>query len=556
MKWPWLIFLECLVIMSCRSNPDDITRSDVRAAQEILHVHFADDKIDTLLPYLQRNRSGYDSLRKYPLDNEVFPALLFNMLPKGFTIPTGADTLTLSDIGMVKIPDDREELCWYSIAELGYLLRNRLITSTELTQIFLTRIARLDNTLKAVISMTDEIAYLQAKRADEEIAKGRYRGPLHGIPYGVKDLAAVPGYPTTWGSAPYQDQKIEYKATVVQKLEDAGAILIAKLSSGALARGDVWFGGKTVSPWDTTMGASGSSAGSGSATAAGLVAFSLGTETLGSITSPSARNGVTGLRPTYGTVSRYGVMTLAWSMDKIGPICRSAQDCALVYAAIHGRDTLDMTTYQHPVVYDAEQNMTNLRIGYLKEAFEADTTVHRINLDTVLALLQAQNATLIPKRLPTRFPFKAFDIILRAEAGAFFDSLIRSDKIDSMVQQDRRSRANSLRQARFIPAVEYLQANRHRNRLIEEMNTLMADIDILITPPNAKNQLLTTNLTGHPALVLPTGLDSLQHPTSITVIGSLFDEGTLLEFGHHYQRLTNHHQKRPPYADHYNSQQD
>ena len=328
-------------------------------------------------------------------------------------------------------------------------------------------------------------------------------------------------------------------------LEDAGAVLVAKLTSGALARGDVWFDGQTVSPWDTTMGASGSSAGSASATAAGLVAFSIGTETLGSITSPSNRNGCTGHRPTYGRVSREGVMTLSWSMDKVGPICRSALDCALVFDVLEdvpdGRSPVNV-----PFQFKGEIDLSKLKVGYLHDLVVEDTTDTGKNIVEAMKVLTGNGLTVDTIMLPDAFPFASFDIILRAESGAFFDDLVRSGVVDKMVQQGQRSRANSLRQSRFIPAVEYIQANRFRSQLIEEMHDLMSEYDVIISPTFGGRQLLISNLTGHPVVTLPTGFDKEGHPTSISFLGNLYEDDIILSFAHHFQKITRHHRVYPP----------
>ncbi|MEM9324381.1 MAG: amidase, partial [Bacteroidota bacterium] len=430
------------------------------------------------------------------------------------------------------------------IPQLAALLRSGQLTSVELTELYLDRLERFD-TLEAVITLTTEMALEHAERADEELAAGTDRGPLHGIPYGVKDLMAVPNYPTTWGAMPYKDQQIGYTASVVEQLEAAGAVLVAKLTSGALARGDVWFGGATKNPWDLEQGASGSSAGSGSATAAGLVAFAIGTETLGSIVSPSTRCGVTGLRPTYGRVSRYGTMSLSWSMDKIGPIARSAEDCAIVFDAIRGEDLRDPTLLEAPFAYEGKLDWSSLKIGYLKDQFENDSSDNSVNNDTTLVVLEGLGAELVAIQTPEGVPYDVFDIILRAEAGAFFDELVRSHGDRDMVQQNKRSRANSLRQSRFIPAVEYLQANRHRRVLIEKMDDIFEEVDVLVSPTFGGRQLVITNLTGHPAISVPNGFDEDGHPTSFTIVGQLFDEATILGLAESYQAATSYHQERP-----------
>ena len=496
--------------------------------------------------YLGRNADGYDSLRTYTLDNDIFPALLFDPHPNEFIIPKEQKEIKWVVPANVTLPANEEEIAFYSIAQLAALIQTKQISVEKLTTLYLNRIKKYDPTLLAVTAITEERAIQQAKKADQEIAAGYYKGLLHGIPYGVKDLMALEGYKTTWGAAPYKTQKLDYTASVIEQLDKAGAILIAKLTSGALARGDVWYGGKTKNPWDITQGASGSSAGPGAATAAGLVAFALGTETLGSIVSPSNRCGLTGLRPTYGRVTRHGVMSLAWSMDKIGPMCRSAEDCAIVFAVIHGTDGKDKTVRDAAFNYEANVDVTKLKVGYLKEFFEKDSTAIEKNNQLALATFKKMGINPETVSFPKNFPYQVFDIILRAEAGAFFDELVRSKGVDQMVEQNYRSRANSLRQARFIPAVEYLQANRHRKVLIEEMHKIFKQYDIIISPTFGGRQLLITNLTGHPAVALPNGFDEKGRPTSITLLGNLYDEANLLAVAKQFQEQTNFKEKHPP----------
>ncbi|RMI25838.1 MAG: amidase, partial [Calditrichaeota bacterium] len=379
-------------------------------------------------------------------------------------------------------------------------------------------------------------------RADAEIAAGKYRGPLHGIPYGAKDLLAVKGYPTTWGAAPYKDQFIDKNATVIKRLEEAGAVLVAKLTMGALAWGDVWFGGKTRNPWNLEQGSSGSSAGSASATAAGLVAFAIGTETWGSIVSPSTRCGTTGLRPTYGRVSRNGAMALSWSMDKIGPICRSVEDCALVFNAIYGPDEEDPTLYDLPFNYDASLDIRKLRIGYLKSEFEKDTLNKPFN-DAALQQLQKMGVELIPIELPD-YPVWDISFILDAEAAAAFDQLTRSNRDDLLVRQIKNAWPNVFRMSRFIPAVEYINANRIRTILINRMTEIFKKVDVYVTPSFGTN-LLLTNLTGHPCVVVPNGFKDDGTPVSISFIGNLFGEAETLIVAKRYQDATGFHLKHP-----------
>ena len=541
----YLIFILSLIFI-CSCSSSRFSKRDVRKAQQLLGLEFDKQYIDTMHQYLVRNLNGYDTLRKYEMPHETFPALLFNPHPRNFQIPNIKDTLVTNRVTNITLPNDLNEIAFYSIPQLAALIQSKQITSVQLTQLYLDRLKKYNPTLQCAITITEELAIKQAQKADREIANGQYRGLLHGIPYGTKDLMSVEGYKTTWGAMPYKNQKIEHTATVIKKLDDAGAVLVAKLVSGALARGDVWFGGKTKTPWDLKQGASGSSAGSGSATSAGLVGFSLGTETLGSITSPSTRNGVSGLRPSYGRVSRDGVMSLSWSMDKVGPICRSAEDCAIVFEAIRGKDTLDVTTQLAGFDYDSNIDITKLKIGYLDKEIKKDTTASGDNLRNALAVLDNLKIQRTAIQLPTEYPYHGFDVILRAEAATMFDELVRSGKVDVMVQQTKRSRANSLRQARFIPAVEYLQANRYRQLLIEDMHTRFKDFDVIIAPTFGGRQLLITNLTGHPVVTVPTGFDKKGHPTSITFIGNLYQEGLILAFANAFQKATQHHLKTPP----------
>lgn len=538
-----LLFTQC-----SKKAGDELTDDDVRSAQKLIGLEFSQPEIDTLISYLEENRHGYDTMRLFKLDYGVAPALYFDPRPDNFTPKIRSDKSNWKLPVEIALPANPEEIAFMTVAQLSTLIKNKKITSIELTRIYLDRLKKYNDTLQATISITEQLALQQATKADEEISRGNYRGPLHGIPYGIKDLFSVPGYKTTWGAAPYKDQQFDEKAAIVQKLEDAGAVLVAKLTSGALARGDVWFGGKTKNPWDLKQGASGSSAGSGSATAAGLVGFSIGTETLGSILSPSTRCGVTGLRPTYGAVSRTGGMSLSWSMDKVGPICRSAQDCAIVFNVIKGKSNkseLDYVAVDYPFGFNPPESLAGLKIGYLKDLFDKDTTRVGSNNGESLEVFRKLGAEMSAVSLPDSIPFDVFDIILRAEAGAFFDELVLEHKDRAMVEQHKGSRANSLRQSRFISAVEYIQANRHRKVLIEKFNNMIQNYDFIISPTYGRNQSLITNLTGHPAISIPNGFDKSGHPTSITLIGNLYDEGPILEAAFLFQQATNFDEKHP-----------
>ena len=518
-------------------------KKDVQAAQRLIGIHFSRSEIDTMYNYLIENLEAYEHMRNTPLPADVVPPLLFKTNYIKGSLPKHRPIDWV--VGERLLPSELDDLAFYTIEELAPLIKSRKISSEELTHLFLKRLRKYDHQLQLVVNVTEELAVAQAKRADEELAAGIYRGPLHGIPYGIKDLFAVKGYPTTWGSAPFKDQVLGFDATVVEKLEEAGAVLVAKLVSGELARGDVWFGGKTKNPWDLTQGASGSSAGSAAAVAAGLVPFAIGTETLGSIVSPSSRCGVTGLRPTFGRVSRYGCMSLSWSMDKAGPITRTAGDAAIVLEAIMGEDGNDLTAEDVWLSDPRTIDPGNLKVSYMEGMFEQDTTEAGRNGIALLTLLSEKGFGLEPVVLPEEdIPYQVFDIILRAESGAFFDELVRSKRVDQLVEQHAGSRANSLRQSRFIPAVEYLQANRHRQVLMDKMDDVFNSTDVLIVPTFGR-QLLLTNLTGHPALVIPAGFDEKGRPTSITLVGKLFEEDQLLALAGSIQGLTNHHKQRP-----------
>ncbi|MDE0768471.1 MAG: amidase [Opitutaceae bacterium] len=529
-------------------KPDSITPETVAAAEQLFGLKFDPEERALMLGELGKQLKAYRALRENPIDNAIPPAQIFNPLPVGFKVPNDQKPIDWGLSHLVGIPANREELAFYSVADLSQLIQNKHVTSVELTELYLRRLNRFGDTLKCVVSLTEDLALEQARRADREIAEGHYKGPLHGIPFGVKDLLAVPGYPTTWGAKPYRERILDEQATVVLKLEEAGAVLVAKLTMGALAWGDVWFGGKTKNPWDLKQGSSGSSAGPSSATAAGLVAFSIGTETHGSIVSPSTRCGNTGLRPTYGRVSRHGAMALSWSMDKIGPICRNAIDCALVFNVIRGSDGIDQTLIDASFNYQSSTELSRLRIGYLKSAFDREYANHEQD-DAALRTLESLGVTLIPVELPDRLPIRALSFILEAEAAAAFDDLTLSGKDDLLVRQEENAWPNVFRAARFIPAVEYIQANRLRYQLIQEMDTLMKTVDVLVSPSFGGNQLLTTNLTGHPCVVMPNGFDNEGHPTSISLVGNLFDEATILAVANAYQDATDFEENHPDWLN-------
>lgn len=537
-----------LLVLACKPSAQ-ITTRDVESAQKLIGLEFSETEKKTMMSYLVDNRQGYDTMRKYPLGNDVAPASYFDPRPDNFQPRRRDKTSDFRLPAAVALPERDEEIAFMPVAYLGALIKSKSLTSVRLTKIYLDRLKKYD-TLKAVVTITESLALKQAQAADIEIAAGKYRGPLHGIPYGIKDLFSVPGYPTTWGAEPYQKQVINESATVVKKLDVAGAVLVAKLVSGALARGDVWFGGQTKNPWDLKQGASGSSAGSASAVSAGLVAFSVGTETLGSIIAPSARCGATGLRPTFGAVSRGGAMALSWSMDKAGPICRTAQDCAIVFDIIRGSTgpaEKDRAVVDYAIAFNPPTDFRGYHIGYFKKLFDRDSGRSSQGNKAMLETMKSMGAELHEITVPDSIPFDVFDIILRAEAGAFFDELVREHRDRLLSEQDGSSRANSLRQSRFISAVEYLQAYRHRKVLIEKFNRAMAPFDFVVAPENGRSLSLMTNLTGHPAMAIPSGLDKDGRPTSFILFGNLYDEGPMLEAAFLLQAQTTHEEKHPAY---------
>lgn len=532
-----------MLVSAAYSQQSPFSKNDIASAEKLAGLSFTDAERDSLFKDLQDNLADYKKLRELHLSNDVMPALQFNPLPPGFKIPQGADHFEIQTPKHVKRPSNDADLAWMSIPELAELLRSGQLTSLELTQLSIERFKKYDSDLHCLITLLEKDAVQAAKNADREIASGNYRGLLHGIPFGVKDLLALKGYPTTWGAAPYKDQEIDHTATVIQKLQTAGAVLVAKLTMGALAWGDVWYGGKTRNPWNLEQGSSGSSAGPASAVAAGLVPFAIGTETWGSIVSPSTRCGDSGLRPTYGTVSRDGAMALSWSMDKIGPIARSAEDCAIVYSAIKGSDGRDVTVTDVPFNYDGNIDLKSLRFGYLKSAFDKDYRGKENDANT-LKKLRELGANLIEIELPD-LPVYSMAFILSAESAAAFDDLTLSNRDDLLVRQIRNAWPNVFRASRFIPAVEYIQANRLRSILIQQMDGLFDNIDVYVAPSFGGGNLLLTNLSGHPCVVLPNGFDEKGSPTSVSFTGKLYGDGTILEVAQVYQQATSFHKKHP-----------
>jgi Asp-tRNA(Asn)/Glu-tRNA(Gln) amidotransferase A subunit family amidase len=526
----------------------EITPATIDAAAELMGLTFSPQEKDSMRNTLTNQRNNFETLRKTSLDNSIAPALVFNPLPQGFFPEQIQRNYEWGLPASVDLPDRECDIAFLSLHQQSVLIRSKKLSSERLTKIYIDRIKTYSDTLQCLISLLEEPALMRARQMDAELAGGGYRGPLHGIPYGIKDLLAVKGTKTTWGAAPFRDQVIDETATVVQKLEEAGAVLVGKFTMGALAMGDVWYGGVTKNPWNLSQGSSGSSAGSASAVSAGLVPFAIGTETLGSIVSPSTRNGVTGLRPTFGRVSRHGAMALSWTMDKIGPISRSALDNAIVLSVIHGMDDKDASTIPAAFNYSARNDVRELKVGYFKSFFEGD----RANIQNdqkVLEILRTQGIELHPLELKLSIDPQPIVSMLLVEGAAAFDELTRLNLDDQLVAQHRNAWPNIFRAARFIPAVEYIQMSRQRTILIREMNELMKDYDVIVTPSFAGQQLQITNLTGHPALCLPNGFGENGSPTSITLLANLFEEEKLTMLGRLIQENTDWQAKRPPLFD-------
>ena len=579
-----------------QSKPPKITPELIDAAAEMAGVGpFTAEQKQMMIDGLVDQNGDIKAIRKMNLPNSVAPSFVFHPQPAAKadvpltqTASPGPITPVNDIVGIPSVPANLEELAFAPVADLAASLSLRKITSVELTKMYLARLKRYDSKLHFVITLTEERALKQAAQADAEIAAGKYRGPLHGIPWGAKDLLAVKGYPTTWGAGGFEHQSFDEDASVVQRLDEAGAVLVAKLTLGALAMGDHWFGGQTRNPWNPRQGSSGSSAGPASAVAAGCVGFAIGSETLGSISSPSTRCGVSGLRPSFGLVPRTGVMALSWTMDKLGPMCRSAEDCALVLEAIAGPDGRD-TSASPAANYlwkrarlewnQRKWDWKSLRVGYLKSAFDAPGPLEtganeqakadrarsdydRMYLLATLDKLRTMGVNLVPVELPD-LHYGAMTPMLEAEAAAAFDDLTRSGRDKLLTEQTAGDWPNIFRVARFYPAVDYIQAARARTLAVQQVSALFEQVDIIVTPSDGK-QLVATNLTGHPALIVPNGLrgedaprppseddgenDNIGGPgtpVSITFLAGLYQEAQLLAFGTAYQEATGFHKLHP-----------
>jgi Asp-tRNA(Asn)/Glu-tRNA(Gln) amidotransferase A subunit family amidase len=549
-----------------------ISRETLDCGEKIFGIDFTDAEEQQALGGVNRNLDAFERLREIDIPLGTEPAVTFRPYLPGRKPRPGATPGARIKVGLrppAPRPASIEDLAFFPVTSLAALVQKRDVSATDLTKMYLERLKKFGPKLNNVVTLTEELALAQAAQADREIRSGRYRGPLHGIPWGAKDLFATKGIPTTWGAAPYQNQVFDYDATVVERLRDAGAVLVAKLSMGALAQGDQWFKGRTRTPWNPERGSSGSSAGPGSATAGGLVGFAIGTETRGSIISPSAANGVVGLRPTYGRVSRYGAMALSWTMDKIGPMCRTVEDCALAFNAIYGPDGRDDTVVDAPFTWNPDVPLARLRIGYVKAEFERapegrggrgqgapaggrgrgglSPEEQRRQQEERLTILNAAldvyrklGAKLEPIELPATRLAGTIAFILSVEAAAAFDDLTRSKDI---TDPSLNTWPNTFRTHRFVPAVEYIRAQRARTLLIQQTEKLMSEYDVFLTPSNSAS-LGLTNLTGHPAVALKAGFMK-DVPVMLMATGRLYDEGTLLRVALAFERATKWHDMHP-----------
>ena len=552
-----------------------ITPEMLRDALALSGLSFSDEDQKAMLNGVNRNLTSYEEVRKLHIPNDVSPPFYFSPITPGMKVNRAKLPMRFST-PKVRRPANLEDVAFWPILQLSQLLRSRQVTSVELTQMYLTRLHRYNEKLNCVVTFLDDLALTQAKQADAEMASGKHRGPLHGIPWGAKDIIAVKGYKTTWGSGAYKDQVIDEDASVIEMMRDAGAVLLAKLASGELASGDRWFGGQTKNPWNLSEGSSGSSAGPGSATAAGLVAFGIGSETSGSILSPSARCGCTGLRPTFGRVSRYGVMALSWTQDRLGPLCRYSEDCAVVMSVIAKPDGRDLSVSEIPFNWTPRFDIKKLRVGYLADAFD-DTRdpVAKKNEQKVIEQIKAMGFTLVPVKVPENVPDAGgFGV----ESAVFFDELIRSGRDKMMTSPER---GNGFRTSRLIPAVEYLQGQRARAMMMAKLAEATADVDVYLVPANAggggggrgragatpdaapgatptpppnpqgRAQTATgrhfnmANIAGYPAISCPNGFAESGSPTAITFYGQPFRETEILALSKAWQDVSGIHLKHP-----------
>ena len=545
------IIITCLLLslgLFVSAQDSSIQKKDLISSAKLFDLSFTTKEIDTLYSDVIDNIANFKAMHNLPLANSVPLSMWQTPVLPGMHFNEVQKTILWKLDNTVQLPANKNELAFYSVEQLASLIKNKKISSLALTQFFIERIKKWGDTLQCVISIQEDMAYAQARKADAELAQGKYRGLLHGIPYGLKDLFAVKGTKTTWGAAPYQNQVIDEDAFVYTKLKEAGAVLVAKFTLGALAMGDYWFGGRTKNPWNLNYGSSGSSAGSASATVAGLVPFAIGTETWGSIVSPSTTCGATGLRPTFGSISRTGAMALSYSLDKVGPICRSAADAAIVFNYIHGTDGKDGSAVNKPFNYTPNKDIKKLKIAYAKNYFDKIKDTSR-NEFKVLEEFRKLGVQLIPVNFPDSgvYNFNIMDVVIGVECAAQFDEMTRLNIDDVLTRQAKNDWPNQFRTARFVPAVEYINAQRHRYTLMQKVNEVMQQYDVIICPSRGDgNQSAITNLTGNPVVCVPTGFDKrFNLPTGISFVGNLYDEATILSIAQAYQKATNWEEAHP-----------
>ncbi|MEI6189252.1 MAG: amidase [Chitinophagia bacterium] len=535
-----LALLFVIITPRLLAQDKSIQKTDIISTSKIFDLQFSPKEIDTLFSDVKDNLLNYKAMHQLSLNNSVPLSLWQTAILPNMPLNKKQNSIQWKSV-VTELPKNNNDLAFYSIEQLAYLIQHKKISSLKLTQFFIERLKKWGDTLQCVISLQEDIAYQQAKTADEEIAAGKYRGLLHGIPYGLKDLFAIKGTKTTWGAAPYKNQVIDEDAFVYLQLKKAGAVLVAKFTLGALAMGDYWYGGRTKNPWNLDYGSSGSSAGSASATVAGLVPFAIGTETWGSIVSPSTTCGATGLRPTFGSVSRSGAMALSYSLDKVGPICRSAADAAIVFNYIHGTDGKDLSAVNLPFNYTPQKSIKQLKIAYAKNYFDKIKDTSR-NDWKALEAFKKMGVQLIPVNFPDSgvYQFNIMDVVIGVECAAQFDDMTRNNIDDELTRQTKNDWPNQFRTARFIPAVEYVNAQRHRFLLMQKVNDVIQQYDAIICPSRGDgNQSAITNLTGHPVVCVPTGFDKkFNLPTGISFVGKLFDEATLLNIADAFQKAT------------------
>lgn len=528
---------------------EPVTAEMIEQAARLAGLEFPLAERERMVEGIRANLAAFEASAELDIDQSVAPPLLFDpVVPRAPEDPPRPPPAPVRPRD-VERPARLEDVAFWPVADLAALIRTRQVSCAELTDLYLARMERLDAQLHAVVTPTAARARRQAEILDAELAAGRWRGPLHGIPWGAKDLIAVAGYPTTWGFEAYRDQRIEEDATVVRRLDAAGAVLVAKLATGEIARGDFWLGRRTRNPWKPDEGSGGSSAGPAAATAAGLVAFALGTDTLGSIVGPSRTCGITGLRPTFGRISRHGVMPVCWSLDKVGPMARSAEDCALVLAAIHGPDGADLAVKDEPFDWDRERSIEGLRVAYLASAFESEVRpsrrARRDNDLATLDRLRGLGVDLRPVELPEHADMDPLQMLLVDESAAFAE-LLRSGDVQYFRQDIDEPEDVLMRVARLFPAVEYVQVQRRRALLMRGMAELFEDVDVLVAPFGGSAQQSATSLTGHPSVSVPNGFDEAGRPTGIQFVGRLYGEAGALRLASACRAAAGAGIERPP----------